>query len=164
MGSSFSSTCAPNSFSSCTLAGQNLTFFGTQGAGSYQLSWGYNTNPNSLEPSSSFTLTTYLQGWAVETSKGVLSLTMTSQGSFKTLLVTPSSKVNSATISLSLSLTAPSGTPAGTLTAVLPSQLGLASSSASGCTLVAPNLICAWTAGATSLTLSLTNVQNTVSF
>ena len=61
----FENTCAPNSFSSCNLSGQNLTFIGTLAAGSYQLSWGYNINPNSLQPTSSFSISTYFQGWNV---------------------------------------------------------------------------------------------------
>jgi hypothetical protein len=47
IGAGYGSTCAPNSFSSCSLSGQNLTFVGSLAAGSYQLSWGYTTNPSS---------------------------------------------------------------------------------------------------------------------
>ena len=65
VGSSYSSTCAPSSFSSCSLIGRNLTFVGSLPAGSVQISWGYNTNPNSLEPTSSSQITTYYQGWSV---------------------------------------------------------------------------------------------------
>ena len=65
VGTGYSNTCAPNNFSSCLLSGQNLTFIGTLAAGSYQLSWGYNTNPNSLQPTSSFQVQTYHQGWPV---------------------------------------------------------------------------------------------------
>lgn len=56
VGTSYATTCAPNTFSSCSLSGQNLTFIGTLAAGTYQLSWGYNTNPNSLQPTSSFSV------------------------------------------------------------------------------------------------------------
>ncbi len=65
VGSSYGSTCAPSSFSSCSLNGRNLTFLGSLPAGSIQVSWGYNTNPNSLEATSSFQITTYNQGWSV---------------------------------------------------------------------------------------------------
>ena len=43
----YSNTCAPSSFSQCVLVGSNLTFVGSLSAGSYNLSWGYTTNPNS---------------------------------------------------------------------------------------------------------------------
>jgi len=48
IGSNYASTCAPNSFSSCSLSGSNMTFIGTSSAGSYDISWGYTTNPNSF--------------------------------------------------------------------------------------------------------------------
>lgn len=54
IGSGFQATCAPASFSSCSLSGNNLTFTGTLSAGSYPLQWGYVSNPTSFKPTSSF--------------------------------------------------------------------------------------------------------------
>lgn len=65
IGSYYSSTCAPNYFSSCILSGNNLTFVGSLTAGSYSLSWGYTTNPNSMQSTGSFMVYTYQQGWGV---------------------------------------------------------------------------------------------------
>jgi len=65
IGSYYASTCAPNSFSSCSLSGNNLTFIGSLVAGNYALSWGYTTNPNSMQSTASFLVYTYLQGWGV---------------------------------------------------------------------------------------------------
>ena len=65
VGANYGNTCAPNTFSSCTLVGRNLTFVGSLASGMQQLSWGYNTNPSSLQPTSSFQITTYFQGWSV---------------------------------------------------------------------------------------------------
>lgn len=65
VGSLYYSTCAPNTFSSCSLVSRNLTFVGSLSAGEQQLSWGYNTNPNSVQPTTSFQITTYFQGWPV---------------------------------------------------------------------------------------------------
>ena len=98
-----------------------MTFIGTLGSGSYQLSWGYNTNPNSLQPTSSFQVTTYYQGWPVEQSQGVIILTMTSTAKFTTFVAYPSAYSNSNTVTVTLDLTAPSGAPSGTLTATFPS-------------------------------------------
>ena len=54
VGTGFQATCAPSSFSSCSLSGSILTFTGTLAAGSYQLQWGYVSNPVSFKPTSSF--------------------------------------------------------------------------------------------------------------
>jgi hypothetical protein len=63
--SGFGATCAPSSFTECSLNGNNLTFVGTQSAGNYQLQWGYVTNPNSFLPTSSFQVYTYSNGYGV---------------------------------------------------------------------------------------------------
>lgn len=120
IGSSYEATCAPNTFSSCSLSGRNLTFIGTLPAGSYALSWGYNTNPNSLKPTSSFSITTYFQGWPVETSSGIIRLTMVNRAAFRSFVSFPSSYKNSAMISVTLTLSVPSGAPSGQFTATLP--------------------------------------------
>jgi hypothetical protein len=67
IGSGFSITCAPSSFSSCALNGNNLTFTApsTLPAGSYQLQWGYVTNPNAFAPTSSFQIFSYSNGFGV---------------------------------------------------------------------------------------------------
>jgi hypothetical protein len=160
----FENTCAPNNFSSCALVGQNLTFIGTLPAGSYALSWGYVTNPNSLQPTSSFQVQTFQLGWQVEHSQGVISLTMNSTASFSTFIAYPSAYNNSAVVSVSLELIAPAGSPAGQLTAAFPLELGLSSASCSGCTVVPPNVLYSVAAGTTNLTLVVGNVQNVGSF
>jgi hypothetical protein len=65
IGPNFSLTCAPSSFSSCSLSGNNLTFVApsTLAAGNYQLQWGYVTNPNSFAPTSSFQIYSYYNGY-----------------------------------------------------------------------------------------------------
>ena len=67
IGAGFSATCAPSTFSSCALSGNNLTFTApsTLTAGSYQLQWGYVTNPNSFGPTSSFQIFSYSNGFGV---------------------------------------------------------------------------------------------------
>ena len=49
--SGFETTCTPNTFSSCSLSGSNLTYQGNLPAGTYTLGWGQVTNPASLKPS-----------------------------------------------------------------------------------------------------------------
>lgn len=164
IGSSFKATCAPNNFSSCSLSARNLTFIGSLPAGSYSLSWGYNTNPNSLKPTSSFSITTYFQGWPVETSTGVIRLTMTNTAAFRSFVTFPSSYKNSATISVTLSLSVPSGAPSGQFTATLPSELGLSSATCAGCTIVPPNVLYSFSSGTANLDLVINNVQNVGSF
>ena len=163
VGSSYSSTCAPSSFSSCSLIGRNLTFVGSLPAGSVQISWGYNTNPNSLEPTSSFQITTYYQGWSVQNSQGVITLTMNSTGSLVNTLVSPSSFKNSDIVSINLSLNFPSMSPTGQLTMMVPSQLGLSSATCSGCTIVPP-LIYYNYSGSSNLNVTISNVHNVASF
>ena len=121
VGSGVETTCTPNSFSSCSLVGSNLTYEGTLPAGSYTLTWGLVTNPSSLKPTDSFSVITLLNGWQVERSQGTVSVTMTQTASFSSFAVTPSSYVNSATISVTLLMTFPTNTPAGQLTVTFPS-------------------------------------------
>jgi hypothetical protein len=70
----YKATCLPNTFTSCDIIGNNMTFIGTLTSGTYNLSWGYNTNPNSFAITGGFSIFTYYRGWGVEKSQGFLSL------------------------------------------------------------------------------------------
>jgi hypothetical protein len=61
----YKATCLPNSFTSCDIVGNNMTFTGTLTSGTYNLSWGYNMNPNSFAITGAFSIYTYYRGWGV---------------------------------------------------------------------------------------------------
>lgn len=61
----YKATCLPNSFTSCDIVGNNMTFVGTLNSGTYSLSWGYNMNPNSFAITGGFSIYTYFRGWGV---------------------------------------------------------------------------------------------------
>jgi hypothetical protein len=63
--SGYKATCLPNTFTSCDIVGNNMTFTGTLSSGSYTLSWGNNINPNSFAVTGTFSIFTYFRGWGV---------------------------------------------------------------------------------------------------
>lgn len=160
IGSGYAFTCASAFFSSCSLTGSNLTFFtpSVLSAGSYQLQFGAVTNPNSFAPTSPFQIYTYYNGFGVENSQGLLNIAMNVASPFSSYILTPSSYINSATISITLILGLPGNTPAGQLVIAVPNDIAITSASCSGCTISSPNIFLAVSAGISNLTVVITNI------
>ena len=93
----------------CSLNGNTLTFTTTQTAGgAYSVSWGDNSNPNSFEPTSSFQVSTYTSGFGVEQHSGFISISMTTEASLLSSLISTSSYRNNDQISVTIDYTLPS--------------------------------------------------------
>lgn len=166
IGSGYVFSCASSFFSSCLLTGNNLTFFtpSALSAGSYQLQFGSVTNPNSFAPTSPFQIYSYSNGFGVENSQGLLNIAMNVPCPFSSSILTPSSYLNSATISITLMLTLPSNTPAGQLAITVPTDIAITSASCTGCTVSSPNIFIAVSAGTSNLTVVVNNIRNVGSF
>lgn len=122
------------------------------------------TNPNSFRSTSSFQIYTYFNGFGVENSQGVLSISMISTRPFSSFILYPSSYVNSAPISINLLLGVPTGSPDGKLTITVPTEIVITSASCTGCTISPPYVYLSYSSNTSSLDIVLNNIVNVGSY
>jgi hypothetical protein len=78
----------------CYLNGNNLTFEGNFQPGVQTLAWGNVQNPNSFQPTQTFSVFTYNRGWGVEKSLGYIFLQINQTSPFSSILTVPSIQKN----------------------------------------------------------------------
>jgi len=165
----YKATCLPNSFTSCDIVGNNMTFTGTLTSGTYGLNWGNSMNPNSYAITGAFSIYTYYRGWGVEKSQGFLSLQMNATASFTSATFNPSSYTNNDQISVVSSVSLPSNSPSGTIIIAFPASLDISSATCSGitCNIISPKIQVAFDSSMTlpyQLNFTVNNVKNAPSF
>ena len=157
-------SCASNqpALSSCSYANNNLTFSSSNAlTGSTTLTWSGSLMPGSFSPTGKFQVYTYYNGWLVESSTGLLTLTMNATAEFTAKSLSMSSSMNSQNSSLTLQLTLPSGSPTGTLAVDVPSPVAINSNLA--CTINGVTVTCGVSSRRVSMPINpTTNLVNTV--
>lgn len=136
-------SCTSNqpSLSGCSYTSNNLTFTSSNAVtGSTTLTWSNSIMPGSFNPTGKFQVFTYFGSWLVESSTGLLTLTMNQTAQFTAKTFSMSSVINSENSSMTVQLTLPSGSPSGTLAIDIP--LPVVINSGLACTVNTAPVVC----------------------
>jgi hypothetical protein len=158
-----SRSCTSNqpSLSQCSYSNNNLTFSSANAlTGLTTLTWSNSVMPGSFNPTGKFQISTYFNGWLIESSTGLLTLTMNQTANFAAQTINLSSGMNSANTSLTVSFTMPNGSPSGTIAIDIPTPVIINSNLL--CTLNGVAVTCGVSNMRISFAVSSSTLMNTV--